>query len=63
MQPLDILVYLSKMADDADMLAMMGMASFGKQAKKRTVDVAARYESTKRTELVSKRCGLYIQGG
>ncbi|KAB5594310.1 Transcription factor protein [Ceratobasidium theobromae] len=38
------------MADDADMLAMMGMASFGKQAKKRTVDVAARYESTKRTE-------------
>ncbi|CCO26729.1 WD repeat-containing protein 70 [Rhizoctonia solani AG-1 IB] len=40
------------MADDADMMAMMGLAGFGKQAKKRTVDVAARYESTKRAEPV-----------
>lgn len=39
------------MADDSEMFAMMGMPmAFGKQAKKRTVDVAARYETTKRTE-------------
>ncbi|KAG8734957.1 hypothetical protein FRC11_003561, partial [Ceratobasidium sp. 423] len=42
------------MADDADMMAMMGMAGFGKQTKKRTVDVAARYETTKRVEAVEK---------
>lgn len=39
------------MADDSEMFAMMGMPmAFGKQAKKRTVDVAARYETTKRSE-------------
>lgn len=42
------------MSDDADMLAMMGIpTSFGKQTKKRTVDVVARYETTKRAEPVS----------
>ncbi|KAG9101497.1 hypothetical protein FS749_006400 [Ceratobasidium sp. UAMH 11750] len=39
------------MADDSEMFAMMGMPmAFGKQTKKRTVDVAARYETTKRAE-------------
>lgn len=39
------------MADDSEMFAMMGMPmAFGKQTKKRTVDVAARYETTKRSE-------------
>jgi hypothetical protein len=45
------LTYLLTMADDTEMFAMMGMPmAFGKQAKKRTVDVAARYETTKRAE-------------
>ncbi|KAG8732586.1 hypothetical protein FRC12_019214, partial [Ceratobasidium sp. 428] len=39
------------MADDSEMFAMMGMPmAFGKQTKKRAVDVAARYETTKRAE-------------
>lgn len=39
------------MADDNEMFAMMGMPmAFGKQTKKRTVDIAARYETTKRAE-------------
>ncbi|KAG9128302.1 hypothetical protein FRC07_001237 [Ceratobasidium sp. 392] len=39
------------MADNDEMFAMMGMPmAFGKQTKKRTVDVAARYETTKRAE-------------
>jgi len=39
---------------DAEMFAMMGMPmAFGKQTKKRTVDVAARFEGTKRDNSVS----------
>ncbi|QRV90933.1 WD domain, G-beta repeat protein [Ceratobasidium sp. AG-Ba] len=39
------------MSNDEDMFAMMGMPmAFGKQTKKRTVDVAARFETTKRAE-------------
>ncbi|KAF8707645.1 Transcription factor, partial [Rhizoctonia solani] len=43
------------MADDADMMAMMGLSGFGKQTKKRTVDVVARYESTKRAEQTAEK--------
>ncbi|CUA77481.1 WD repeat-containing protein 70 [Mus musculus] [Rhizoctonia solani] len=48
------------MADDADMMAMMGMSGFGKQTKKRTVDVAARYETTKRAEPAVEKDGLKV---
>ncbi|GAB1519297.1 hypothetical protein RhiTH_002363 [Rhizoctonia solani] len=43
------------MADDANMMAMMGLSGFGKQTKKRTVDVVARYESTKRAEPTAEK--------
>ncbi|CAE6520445.1 unnamed protein product [Rhizoctonia solani] len=48
------------MADDMDMMAMMGMSGFGKQTKKRTVDVAARYETTKRVEPAVEKEGLKV---
>ncbi|KDN39590.1 hypothetical protein RSAG8_08746, partial [Rhizoctonia solani AG-8 WAC10335] len=49
------------MADDMDMMAMMGMAGFGKQTKKRAVDVAARYETTKRVDEAVEKDGLKVE--
>ena len=42
------------MADDVDMMAMMGIAGFGKQTKKRELD-PRRFEKNRREEVGSTR--------
>ena len=47
------------MADDADMMAMMGITGFGKKTKKRELD-PKRFEKNRREEVCLVSCCAYF---